>query len=234
MKLKHILVLTTFLTAGSAVTYATATCVSGETLSVYAGTGFTCEVGDKIYSNFSYAPGTNDPTAAQTSVGIDNFPNTVTGIWQIGFQFGSNATGVTWVSPFSLDYTVTVDQTACAAEFGTGYQCSAYEAQGQFQDGSAASSNTAALTDVIGGGGTLSLNDLSTGSNTGQIFFPGITSSAITLTGTGLTATYAIEGFGLDLYESGTSPVPEPATLGLVGGALLGLGLLRRKSASRQ
>ena len=233
MKLNHILALGTFLTAATAVTYATPVCQAGASLSVYTGAGFTCEVGDKVYSGFSYSATGSDPTAAQVSVGIDNFANTTTGIWQIGFQLGSSITGLAWTSDFSLDYTVTIDEAACVAEFGAGHSCSAYEAQGQFQDGSANSSNTATMTDVLTGAGTLHLNDLTTGANTGQVFFPFITSSNISITAAGLNTTNAIEGFGLDLYEFGNAPLPEPGTLGLVGGALLGLGLLRRKTVSR-
>ncbi len=233
MKLKHILALAVFLTAGTAVTYATPVCQAGASLSVYAAAGFTCEVGDKVYSGFTYVPTGSDPTAAQVSVGIDNFANPLTGIWQIGFQLGSSVTGLAWTSGFSLNYTFTIDEAACAAEFGAGHNCSAYEAQGQFQDGSANASNTATMTDVLTPGGTLSLNDLTTGSNTGQVFFPFLNSSSVTLTAAGLNTTYAIEGFGLDVYEFANAPLPEPGTLGLVGGALLGLGLLRRKTVSR-
>jgi len=234
MKLNHILALAAFLALGTAVTYATPVCQAGASLSVYTAAGFTCEVGDKIFTGFSYTATGLDPTAAQVSVGIDNFANPLTDIWQIGFQLGSSVTGLAWTSGFSLDYTWSIDQAACAAEFGAGHTCSAYEAQGQFQDGSANSTNTATMTDKLTPGGTLNLNDLTTGANTGQIFFSFINSPiSVTLTAAGLNTTNAIEGFGLDSYQYGNAPLPEPGTLGLVGGALLGLGLLRRKIVSR-
>jgi len=235
MKLKHVLALATVLTAGSAMVYATPVCVAGSSLSVYESAGYTCEAGDLIYSGFSYSFSGSDPTDSQTSLGVDNFPNTVTKIWQVGFQFGSSVGGLTWGAiPMSVSYSVSVDQAACAAEFGAGYTCAINELQGQFQDGSAGSSNTAAMTDAASGGGSVALNDLTTGANTGQVFFPGITSTNISITTAGLSTTYSIESFGLDLYETATAPAPEPATLGLVGVALLGFGLLRRRKVSVQ
>ena len=87
---------------------------------------------------------------------------------------------------------------------------------------------------VITPGGTIPLNDLTTGANVQQISLAGSpTSVSVGMTGTA-TNSSPIDSFGLDMYQTATSPAPEPATFGLVGGALLGLGVLGRKKISRQ
>jgi hypothetical protein len=237
--MKNFLALATFLTVGAALTYGVPVtpCLAGQTLDVYTASGYTCEAGDLIYTNFTYSPTGADPTAAETSVGIDNTFISATDPFVVGRQFGSTTAGVVWSSPFTLSYDVSIDQAACAAQFG-GATCAIYASQGQFQDGLASGTNPVTMTDAFTpAGGTIMLNDLTTGSNTNQIpFSPNLapTSGAptlVTITGSGLTTTFAIESFGLDDYQVA---VPEPATLSLLGGALLGLGLLRRKKVSRQ
>lgn len=234
MKRKYVLALAAFLTAGTGLTYAAPACLTTETLSslIALGSG-GCEIGDKVYNNFSYSPGTGgaDPTAAQVNVGVDN----QTGIFQTGLQFGTS--GPVWTDPtFTVGYTVTVDPTACASIYGAGDTCQVADSQLAFQGALAGSSNTAGIEATFSGAspGSVSVNDLTVGSNVNQIAFsPDWTTSTISIGGTGASVTYPIDSFGLDIYQQVTSAVPEPATLGLVGCSLLGLGMLRRKQSRR-
>jgi hypothetical protein len=227
MKLKY-LAFAVCLTAGSAVTYAVPACVNGDVLSNYIalnGTG-GCEIGDKIFSNFSYSGGGTDPAATSIDVGIDDKTN----IEQFGVQFQSATT--VWTSNFTLDYTITIVPADCVTLYGAGYTCTMIGAQGQFQG--AFAPTTSAMTDVLTPGGTISLNDITAPQQTQQISFAGITGTNVVMTATGLDASDPIDSFGLDVYQHPQSPTPEPATLGLVGGALLGLGLLGRKGSRRK
>jgi PEP-CTERM motif len=232
MKLKNILAMATFLTAGAALTYATPACLTSATLSslIALGSG-GCEIADKVYNNFAYSPGSGDPTALQTNVGVDN----ATGIFQTGLQFGSSAT--VWSSGFTVSYTVTEDAAQCVAIYGAGDTCAVNAAQLAFQGALAGSLNTAALSATFSGAspGSVSVNDLTTGSNVNQIFFsPKWTTSNVVITGSVNSLTYPIDSFGLDIYQQVSSPTPEPATLSLIGASLLGLGMLRRKTGPRQ
>ncbi len=93
--------------------------------------------------------------------------------------------------------------------------------------------NSAAVNTVYSGGyvGATEVDAESFGDETDQVSIPlttlGITKSA-TYNGLGSADTFSTE-----VITGGTLAAPEPATLGLIGGGLLGLGLLRRKRVSR-
>jgi len=221
--------------AGAAVSRAAVipACITGALSGVYTnanGTdnGFTCEISDKIYSNFVYVTAGADPDAAQVNVAIDNN----TSIAQTGLQLTSAVPGLVWLTPgFSLSYNVTVDQAACAAIYGAGHTCTITGAQGQFQG--AFNSNAATLEDVFAPGGTIILDGAAPSDNTKNLNLGSqpLTSTNVTITGTAAGQTDPIDRFGLDLYQTAA---PEPATVSLIGAGLLGLGLLQRRRAARK
>jgi hypothetical protein len=222
--MKHILVLATFLTVGATVAYAVPACVNGDFLSNYIALGPTgCEIGDKIFANFAYTSNGTDPASTSVNVGIDDN----TSLDQFGVQLGTDTT--VWNSSFTLGYTVTIVQADCATLYGAGDTCSMTGAQGAFQG--ALAPNAAALSMSLTPGGTISLNDLTTGANVSQISLANLTSLTVAMTGTA-TNSSPIDSYGLDVYQTATASTPEPATLCLLGGGLLALGLVRRKRFS--
>jgi hypothetical protein len=220
--MKKLLVVFGFLALGATASFGAAfsgtQCVAGTTLATLAAFGTTgCEVGDKIFSNFVYTPTGSDPAAGTVAIGIDNN----SGIQQYGLQFQSN--GAVWTSAgFTLTYTVTIDTNLCAA-------CRIFAAQGAFQG--ALAPNTAAMTMALSGAGTVNLNDLTTNANTQQIFFPQITTTNVTITGTGASTSAPIDTFGLDVYQTS---IPEPISMSLTGLGLLSLGIFGRRRSMRQ
>lgn len=226
MKLNSIALAAFLMVGGSAYGALATPCSAGNTLTTYVAAGYECEIGDKVYSNFSYTDPAGDPTAGQITVGIDNQP----GILQTGLQFQTTAN--TWtVGGFAISYSIAVDPSVCdtLALYGTASVCSIAAAQLSFQG--ALAPNNAAMNAILSPGGTISVDDLNTHDNTNQINLGSqpLTSTNVVINGLYASATAPIDSFGLDVYQTVSSSVPEPASLGLVGMGLIGLGLLGRR-----
>lgn len=189
--------------SGSAMTYATWT----------AG-GFGCEVGGVEFTNF--APGSlSNTTTLLVSL------NTVLGVEYITLNFQNGD----FTQSYTGSYNVTIDTTAFGG-VDTAYQ--------DVTSATAATQQGSAATD------SLTLN-LSNGA-TGQVVYSDVAGngSAAPPTGVGIdsqsftvTDTYAY-GSGVILNNSNTFTEqdtfgPEPSTMILMGGALIGLGAFARK-----
>src|SRR5580704_3149989 len=110
MKLNGIALAAFLMVGGSAYGALFAPCSAGNTLTSYLTASYECEIGDKVYSNFSYTDPAGDPTADQITVGVDNQP----GIQQTGLQFQSN--GNSWtVGGFAIGYSISVDPSVCGS-----------------------------------------------------------------------------------------------------------------------
>jgi len=221
--MKKVLLFSSLLALGAAASYGmateTATCGSFGTISAIQNAG-TCQVGDKLFSNFVYTAGTGNPTAADVTVAGTVSPSSET----FGLQFGSSL-NTAWVSGFTLSFDVAIDQAACQSLYGAGAGCYISGTQDQMQGGAAGASNTATLTVTHTTGGTVSLNALNTNNETGQILGLNQATMSDSFVGAG-SASYPVTQFGTEVFQ-GT--VPEPVSMSLTGLGLLGLGFFGRR-----
>jgi hypothetical protein len=198
-----------FLMAGSA--QAAPLCLSSTTMDALISLGIGgCSSGNVTFSNFSYTRAGTDPVATSVTAGLVNLPLTD------GWNFTPSNSGV-WASGFTLSYTVT----------SLGAPWALVTSSDQMFTGQ--TPNGAASSDIQTGVGTLSLSGTSTAVETVQSANYSVTSITTTTTLTAGSGNGWVSSYNQHFTETN---VPEPATLSLIGGALLGLGvMLRRKKA---
>lgn len=221
---KKILLSIVFGLATTAMTaFATPVCSSGVTDNgaTYFGGGYSCQIGDLLFSNFSYTgSGTNPISAGQITV------DTVTNDG-IGLSFHAPwtaAAGMT--SDGTIDFSVTVLGGGNVIEdFGLA------QTSGVSGDGSASvAENGCGPAPCLATGGSiyvLTFQDSGARSAQGETTFTPVSSvdveKDISVNGNTGFAT-------LSVVQDTFSQVPEPLSMGLMGGglALLGLARLRR------
>ena len=189
-----------------------------------------CQHLDKIFSNFSYS-GTG-AEAANLVDATHEFTGSSTGLNDVHGWLFQLAGG--WASGFTLSYTITVDTNCltdpnCGTDLGLDTSHQAVFASVD-QEQSGLTPNNTAITDTQVIAGVLHIMGTSTAAETAQINYTPVT----TIT---TTSVYTVSGnSGLQSYEQNwfeeSTAVPEPRTFALCGGALLLLGLFRKRGTA--
>jgi hypothetical protein len=219
-------------------------------LSSYLASGFTCQVGDKIFSNFEYTDSstggaiaigasgvtveTIGPSGSGAEVGGANIGLQFNASWSAGPQQSTDADisfAVTVVSGSNMLITDTGLAQTSGVTAGNGSVAKVTEdaCAPAIQNGYPCSpSFQAALTFDKGSADQQLTTDPALATPTGSIFV----SKDITVIDSDALGT-AGSTAGLSLVSdtfSQTAAVPEPATMLLVGGVLCGIAVLRRRS----
>jgi hypothetical protein len=200
----------------SAVAAPIGTCTPGA-LSAYIGN--SCTLGDKTFDNFTYSG-----NVLASNVGVD--------FQMSGTEFRlilAPMTGFGFFTNFGFTGSISVISGVAPNIAPANYRIVGVKDQSNFS----LAQGTAGLLHVVNSSGPT--YDFSPGSETGgPTFFAPVNSvtTTATLTGAGGTGSSSpgLSSFELGYIQANTA-VPEPASLGLIGGGLLFLGLLRKRKS---
>lgn len=220
--------------------WATSTCPNGQTLTAFLGSGFACQIGDKIFSGFTYISSAQGGALAITSDGVtvDTLGPSGSGAGvsnnTIGLEFNaawSAAAGQTTDADIGFIVTVVngsgmfITDTGVAQTSGVSPNGSASVAEDSCGPAPCTPGVNAVLTFDNGGPSSQRVND--------TMFSPvGSLQVSKDISSTGGTNGFASITLVSDTFSQ--SAVPEPATVLLSGLPLLGLcGLVMRRRAKQ-
>ncbi len=234
MKQRMLLSFAFAVTASLSTAFATPTCSDGATDngSIYFGAGYSCQVGDLLFSGFSYTA-SGDVIIPSSEITVDTVGPAGTGASisgpDIGLDFHAPwSAGAGMTSDGTIDFTVTVLSGG-----------SLIEDFGLAQTSGVAGNGTASVIERGCGpapcsatGGSLyvlTFQDASANSAQGETTFSSYSAVSVEKD----VAVNGNDGFaGISVVQDtfSQSAVPEPTSMGLLGGglALLGLGRWRR------
>ena len=196
---------------------------AGTTLSALialgSGPGNGCVVDDKLFNGFSYAGSTNAPAASLVNASLDSNTATLTYGWTF-----TSATGA-FLGNFTLGYTVTVIASLCPT-------CVITSDTEQLLAGNAPPGPVSISVAESAGLSPITIDNATFGDNTNGNSFAGVTTLTKLATTSGISATTPLLSFESDVRQTVLGTVPEPATFSLMGIALLGVGLVRRRRSN--
>ncbi|MGO9008474.1 MAG: PEP-CTERM sorting domain-containing protein [Bryobacteraceae bacterium] len=192
------------------------------------GSGFECEAGDYIFTNFDVTSGSVDSSVTAT-IQISGAQGQIV-------LFNLND-GDDFTSSFELTYSVALDPTASPASLDPTYYAIVLATAGLQDDGGIGTDLATWQKTVAAGSGTGSGSETITdaaGTTTPSGAITGLAAFTLNVTDA-FTLVSGSNGFVVDLsnrYTEADTLAPEPSTMLLLGGALIGLSVVTRKRRS--